>query len=65
MPGSTDFLAVRFLTVPTVAEYLGVSQGTIRRWIKEAKIPVVRLGKCVRFDPRSLEEWLARRWPDE
>ncbi len=37
------------VTIETVAEYLGVSIPTVRRMVKDAKIPVMRVGSQLRF----------------
>lgn len=33
-----------FLTVPEVAEYLGVSKETVRQWIVNGHLPAMRVG---------------------
>jgi len=44
----------QFLTVPDVAQRLGVSESWVRRHISE--LPVVRVGRLVRFDAALLSE---------
>ena len=48
----------RFLNVSEVAVYLGLSDDTIRCWVKNGKIPFSKLGKSVRFDLQRIEPWL-------
>jgi excisionase family DNA binding protein len=44
-----------FLTVPQVAEKLGLTRACIRRWIYERKITVVKLGRAVRIPIREID----------
>ncbi len=46
------------ITVPILADWLGVSQYTIFRWVRLKKLPYVKLGRAVRFDPRAVEEFI-------
>ncbi len=49
-------------TVNQVAELLNLSPGTIYHFLSEQKLPCVRIsGRCVRFDPRQIEAWVAQR----
>ncbi|MCB9719926.1 MAG: helix-turn-helix domain-containing protein [Candidatus Omnitrophica bacterium] len=47
----------RFLSVEDVAEYLGVSQSAIRKWIRTGQIPFSRLNGAIRFDIEEIHEW--------
>jgi excisionase family DNA binding protein len=49
------------MTIGDVAELLGVSQRTVRRWIDDGRLKAIQLGgrrAPVRVDPRELEQWL-------
>jgi len=48
----------RLLDIAAVAEQLGTSVRYIRRLVQERRIPVVRVGRLIRFDPLDLEAWL-------
>jgi excisionase family DNA binding protein len=49
-------------SVKEVAEYLGLAVGTVYHLLSEKRLPCVRIsGRCVRFDPRRIEEWVAER----
>lgn len=48
------------LDVTSLAERLGVTERFVRRLVAERRIPFLKLGKFVRFDPRAIESWLAR-----
>ena len=51
----------RFMDVKGMAEYLCVSESTIRSWVKHGKIPYMKIGKCVRFDLNDLYKWLKHK----
>ncbi len=54
------------LTIAEVAEYLGVTERHIRRLVHERRIPYVKWGHLVRFDPDEIAAWIDRaRRPDE
>lgn len=38
------------LNVKEVSEKLKVSPATIRRWVKDNKIPFIKIGRVLRFD---------------
>ena len=46
------------LDVASLAERLGVTERFVRRLVAERRIPFLKLGKFVRFDPRAIESWL-------
>jgi excisionase family DNA binding protein len=48
----------RLLDIAAVAEQLGTSVRHIRRLVQERRIPVVRVGRLIRFDPSDLDTWL-------
>jgi excisionase family DNA binding protein len=50
----------RALTANELAEMLAVSKITIFKHAKAGRIPSFRIGTCVRFDPRSVAQWLRR-----
>jgi excisionase family DNA binding protein len=50
----------RALTATELAQMLTVSRITIFKQAKAGRIPSFRIGTCVRFDPRSVAEWLRR-----
>ena len=45
------------LTIPQVAEYLGVCRAHVYRLINNG-LPVIRLGRSVRIQMTSLQRWL-------
>ncbi len=48
------------LDLPAVAERLGVNQRHVRRLVAERRIPLLKWGHLLRFDPAELEAWLDR-----
>jgi excisionase family DNA binding protein len=46
------------LTLEEVALRLGTSQRHVRRLADERRIPIVNLGRYVRFDGHELEHWI-------
>lgn len=48
------------LDLPAVAERLGVNHRHVRRLVAERRIPFLKWGHLLRFDPTELEAWLDR-----
>jgi conjugative relaxase-like TrwC/TraI family protein/excisionase family DNA binding protein len=46
------------MDLAAVAERLGVNQRHVRRLVAERRIPFVKWGHLLRFDPAEIEEWL-------
>ena len=53
------------IDVPALAVELGVTQRFIRRLVAKDRVPFLKIGKFVRFDPREIDEWVdeCRRSP--
>ena len=51
--------------IDAVADRLGVRVRHIRRLVAERRIPYIKWGRLLRFDPEEIEAWLneARRPP--
>ncbi len=56
-PPSTEL--PQLLDVAQVAEALGVNVRHVRRLVFERRIPYVKWGHLVRFDPADVAAWLA------
>ena len=55
-------MSPKLWTVKEVAEYLHLAPGTIYHFLSEHKLPHFRISaRCVRFDPKAIEEWVAQR----
>lgn len=51
-----------YFNVKEVAEYLRCAEVTIRKWVREGKIPYCRLGaKKLFFRKSSIDEWIASK----
>ena len=54
-------LSQRFLTVRAAALELGVSLQTIRKMIRLGRLRAVRIGRAIRIERSSLEDFLLSR----
>jgi excisionase family DNA binding protein len=54
-------MAETFLDVRQVAEMLGLSIATIRKWVLIRYIPYQKLGRAVRFSAPEIREWVKTR----
>jgi excisionase family DNA binding protein len=54
----------RYMTVPEVAETLGVSRHTVYRWIRQKHLSAYRLGHEMRISESALKEFLEERRTD-
>jgi excisionase family DNA binding protein len=54
-------LSLHALTANELAEVLSVSRVTIFKQAKAGRIPSFRIGTCVRFDPRTVADWLRKQ----
>lgn len=48
----------RFLDYRGVAEFVGVSEGTARKWFGDRVFPVFKIGRLARVSLEDLETWL-------
>ncbi len=48
----------KLLSVNQLSEILGLKRITIYEWIRDNKIPFIRLGKRVLFHPLDVEEFI-------
>lgn len=49
-----------FFTERTLADFLAVSDRTVRNWIKRGELPSYKLGAARRIDPADVDDFLAR-----
>jgi PTS system nitrogen regulatory IIA component len=45
------------LSVFDLSTYLGVNPDTIKRWVRQGKLPVLPKGTDLRFEKKALEKW--------
>lgn len=48
----------RFINTKELAEYLGITEGTVRVWVCHKKIPYVKIGRLVKFDLQEIDGWV-------
>lgn len=60
MSGPLPTLRAELITTREAAEFLGVSERTVRR-LREKGLPFVTLGGSVRFRVSTLRSWLDRQ----
>jgi len=46
------------ISLPAVAERLGVNERHVRRLVAERRIPFLKWGHLLRFDPDEIDAWL-------
>jgi excisionase family DNA binding protein len=49
------------MNIEEVAERLGVSVRHVRRLVAERRIPFIKWGHLVRFDPSEVDHWIEER----
>lgn len=57
--------ARNLMDIGGVADRLGVRVRYVRRLVAERRIPYIKLGHLLRFDPAQIDEWLERSRVDE
>jgi excisionase family DNA binding protein len=48
----------RLLDIDQIVDRLNISKNTVYSWVYQKKIPYIKLGRNVRFDPEKIERWL-------
>lgn len=48
----------RWHSLEEIAEYLGVSQDTIHRWIRTKNMPAHKVGRLWKFDVSEVNAWV-------
>ena len=56
MPDPADL--PQLLTMDQLAERLGVTRRHVRRLVAERRVPFLRVGRFIRFDPTEVTAWL-------
>jgi len=51
----------KLLTIKELCELLQVSQSLVYKWVHYEYIPCIKLGSGVRFFPKDIEVWVAKR----
>ena len=53
--------ANRLLDIEAVASWLGISPHTLYKMVSQRRIPYVKVGSRVKFDPLKLEDWIKQQ----
>jgi excisionase family DNA binding protein len=56
--GSNPSSTCALLDIDGLASWLGVEPGFVRRLIAQRRIPFLKIGKYVRFDPAEIAAWI-------
>jgi DNA binding domain, excisionase family len=48
----------RYMNKKQTCLYLQISNNTLDKWIREEKLPVIRLNGSLRFDRIEIDKWL-------
>ena len=48
----------RWLSVPEIAEYLGVSKDTVYTWVTNGGLPGHKVGRFWKFKKDEVDEWV-------
>jgi excisionase family DNA binding protein len=54
-------LTDKLLTIEEAAKYLDIHPGTLYRWARAKKVPVVKMGKIWRFRKERINAWLDKQ----
>ena len=54
----TNEMPEKWVNLEDIADYLSVSNDTIRNWIKYGKLPYYKAGKRYKFKISEVDEWL-------
>ncbi|HBU69636.1 MAG TPA: transcriptional regulator [Elusimicrobia bacterium] len=55
----------RLLNITELSEYIGLTKGTIYVWVCHRKIPVVKMGRLLKFDKIAIDKWIETKKRDE
>jgi len=53
----------RYADTSALADHLRVAPATVRAWVRLLDIPVIRVGRLVRFDVDAVEQWYENGGP--
>ena len=55
---TTKYERLPLMDLPALAERLGVNHRYVRRLVAERRVPFIKFGHLLRFDPAEIEVWL-------
>ena len=50
--------ANQLLSIQQAAHRIGISTTTLYKWVSQRRVPHIKIGRLVKFDLHSLEEWI-------
>ncbi|MFC1889688.1 helix-turn-helix domain-containing protein [Thermodesulfobacteriota bacterium] len=53
--------AETLIDIMELSRRLSVRVSTLRSWVFQGRLPVIRLGRCVRFSPSAIEAFIAQQ----
>ncbi len=53
------------LSIEQLADWLGVTDRFIRRLVAERRIPFLKIGKFIRFEPADVAAWIDQQRVDQ
>lgn len=48
----------QLLDIPRLAALLSINTRHVRRLIQERRIPFIKVGRLIRFDPAEIQQWI-------
>lgn len=51
------------MTIGEVASLTRLAISTLRHYVSDGLVPVVKIGRSVRFDPEAIDQWVAEGGP--
>jgi len=52
------------LDINQAARQLGIAPKTLYKWVERGLVPVIKIGRMVRFREKDLEEWIEHQLHD-
>lgn len=65
MLGTTETRQNDLMDIQQLADRLGVGVRYVRRLVAERRVPYIKLGHLLRFDPTDINAWIERAKVDE
>ena len=48
----------QLLPIEKVARLIGIKVSTVRAWIRQRRIPFIKVGDSIRFSPKAIYNWV-------
>ncbi len=50
----------RYLSPQELSDYTGLDVSTIYLWVRQRKMPFIKISRLVKFDIRKIDNWLQK-----